>query len=275
MTASAATADCAPRQDSQAGSPSVLIAEDDPRLRRALARIIERQTEFVLVGEASDGEQAVQLSVELSPSIVLMDVRMPRLTGIEATRRLSRLAPNTKVIALSAYPTASYVLPMIRAGASGYLTKDFVQAELFSAMRTVLGDDDHFAIAPELVRMLATCAVDGPFRPADIVMPTGSVELTPRETELVTWLARGFNNRGIAEGMCVSEASVKTYMNHIMTKLAVHDRVQVLIRCYELGIVNPALPRSGSPSSASEQSPGSSPAEESRRRPTPTPGGRS
>lgn len=222
---------------------SVLIAEDDPRMRRALLRILAQNDSFVVAGEAADGRAAVQACVDLRPDVVLMDIEMPRMTGIEATRHIVRLSPTTKVIALTAHPTASHVLPMIRAGASGYLLKDFTRTELYEAIHTVLGETDRFAISPALIRLLAEYATaDLRERPAQVVLPDGPIlELTTREREVVTWLARGLGNRAIARQMHLSEASVKTYLNHITTKLGVGDRVQVLIRCYELGLVNPSL----------------------------------
>ncbi|MGC4154645.1 MAG: response regulator transcription factor [Propionicimonas sp.] len=221
---------------------SVLLAEDDPRMRRALLRIVDQYEEFVVVGEVADGKQAIESCTELRPDVVLMDIEMPRMTGIEATRQIVRLVPETKVVALTAHPTASHVLPMIRAGASGYILKDFSRTELREAMLAVLGEDGRFAISPALVRLLAECATDD-LRDGSIkvVLPAGSVDLTGRERELVGWLARGLSNRAIAQRMFLSEGSVKTYLSHITTKLGVNDRVQALIRCYELGLVNPSL----------------------------------
>ena len=221
---------------------TVLLAEDDPRMRLALARIVGQFDEFVVVGEAADGRQAVAACAELRPDVVLMDIEMPVMTGIEATRQIVRLAPATRVVALTAHPSASHVLPMIRAGASGYILKDFSRSELREAMLTVLDAVDRFAISPGLVRLLAEYAAG---RDADgaaaLVLPAGSFELTARERELVGWLARGLGNRAIAQRMFLSESSVKAYLNHITTKLGVKDRVQVLIRCYELGLVTPSL----------------------------------
>lgn len=224
------------------GPISVVVAEDDSRMRSALGRILTEETGFDLVGEAADGRQAIELCLRRHPDIVLMDIKMPRMTGIEATRQLSRLLPTTKVIALTAHPSVDYVLPMIRSGASGYLLKDFSKKELLDAMRGVLDDDERFAVAPSLVGLLAEYAVkDRSGLAAEVLLPAGVVELTAREIEVVTWLAQGLSNRAIAQRMYLSEASVKTYLNHVTTKLGVSDRVQVLIRCYELGLVNPSL----------------------------------
>jgi DNA-binding NarL/FixJ family response regulator len=212
-------------------------------MRRALVRIVDQHEDFTVAGEAADGRAAVQACVELRPDVVLMDIEMPRMTGIEATRQIVRLCPATKVIALTAHPTASHVLPMIRAGASGYILKDFPRAELYEAIHTVLGDSSQFAVSPTLVRLLAEYATDDlRDRSAQVVLPSGSIlELTSREREVVSWLARGLTNRAIAQQMHVSEGTVKTYLHHVTTKLGVSDRVQVLIRCYELGLVNPTL----------------------------------
>lgn len=211
-------------------------------MRRALARIVDRHEDFSVVGEAANGLEAVHKCVELDPDVVLMDIEMPKMTGIEATRQIVRICPRTKVIALTAHPTASHVLPMIRAGASGYILKDFPRAELYEALHSVLGATERFAISPALVRMLAEYASGDLARPTPVVLPSGAViELTAREREVVAWLARGLSNRAIAQQMYLSEASIKTYLNRIIHKLGVSDRVQVLIRCYELGLVNPSL----------------------------------
>lgn len=222
---------------------TVMIAEDDPQMRTALARILSRREGFRLIAEATNGEEAVSRCVEHRPDIVLMDIKLPRMTGIEATRRITRLVPTTRVVALTTFPTADHLLPMIRAGASGYLLKDCTTDELFGAMRTVLGQDGHFAISPALVRLLTEYATSEIERPAEVITAAGPLKLTERETEVVTWLARGLSNRAIADRMFLSEVSVKTYLNHITTKLGVKDRVQALIRCYELGLVNPSLDR--------------------------------
>lgn len=219
----------------------VMIAEDEPLMRAALVRILSRRDDFRLVAEAANGEEAVSLCVRHRPDIVLMDIKLPRMTGIEATRQITRLVPDARVIALTTFPTAEHLLPMIRAGASGYLLKDCSTTELFDAMRTVLGQDGHFAISPALVRLLAEYATDEADRPTAVVTAAGPLTLTERETEVVTWLARGLSNRAIARHMFLTEATVKTYLNHITTKLGVSDRLQVLIRCYELGLVNPSL----------------------------------
>ncbi len=219
----------------------VMIAEDEPLMRAALVRILSRRDDFRLVAEAANGEEAVSLCVRHRPDIVLMDIKLPRMTGIEATRQITRLVPDARVIALTTFPTAEHLLPMIRAGASGYLLKDCSTTELFDAMRTVLGQDGHFAISPALVRLLAEYATDEADRPTAVVTAAGPLTLTERETEVVTWLARGLSNRAIARHMLLTEATVKTYLNHITTKLGVSDRLQVLIRCYELGLVNPSL----------------------------------
>lgn len=239
---------------SSSGQHTILLVEDDPRMRRALSRIIEQHDRFAVAGEAADGRAAVQVCVDLRPDVVLMDIEMPRMTGIEATRHIVRLNPATKVIALTAHPTASHVLPMIRAGASGYLLKDFSRAELYEAILTVLDDSNRFAISPALVRLLAECATDDlRDRQAHLVQPGAPItELTAREREVVAWLARGLGNRAIAERMRLSEASVKTYLNHVTTKLGVSDRVQALIRCYELGLVNPSLSLPDSPHGPSD-----------------------
>ena len=230
----------------------VMIAEDEPLMRAALVRILSRRDDFRLVAEAANGEEAVSLCVRHRPDIVLMDIRLARGDGVTAAGEIRRRfaiasifmtahADDARVIALTTFPTAEHLLPMIRAGASGYLLKDCSTTELFDAMRTVLGQDGHFAISPALVRLLAEYATAEADRPTAVVTAAGPLTLTERETEVVTWLARGLSNRAIARHMFLTEATVKTYLNHITTKLGVSDRLQVLIRCYELGLVNPSL----------------------------------
>lgn len=161
----------------------VMIAEDEPLMRAALVRILSRRDDFRLVAEAANGEEAVSLCVRHRPDIVLMDIKLPRVTGIEATRQITRLVPDARVIALTTFPTAEHLLPMIRAGAGGYLLKDCSTTELFDAMRTVLGQDGHFAISPALVRLLAEYATAEADRPTAVVTAAGPLTLTERETE--------------------------------------------------------------------------------------------
>ncbi|WP_082810235.1 response regulator transcription factor [Kocuria varians] len=234
----------------------LLLVDDHPLMRDALANLFRAEPGFEVVGEAGEGAEAVEKSVALEPDVVLMDIRMPGMDGIEATGQIVQRCPDTKVLALTTFSTLEYVVPALRAGASGYLVKDARHDEIVSAVSLVR--EDELALSPSVASSLANNVL------GDVPVPSvrrgkrwdalgqssglwstgprpGAPQLAPRELETLEWIARGLNNSEIAERMSVSHGSVKSYVSRLCEKLAVRDRVQVLISGIEWGLVEPAL----------------------------------
>jgi DNA-binding NarL/FixJ family response regulator len=209
----------------------VLLADDQALVRAGFTLILDRDPEIEVVGEAADGVDAVTRAQALCPDVVLMDVRMPGLDGIEATRRLLRdPAFEGKVLMLTTFDLDEYVVEAIRAGASGFLLKDVDPADLVHAVRTVARGDA--LLAPTITRRLlelhvARAPVDPP------------PDFTEREAEVARLVARGLSNAEIGRAIFLSEATVKTYVTRILAKLGVRDRVQIVVWAYESGAVTP------------------------------------
>jgi DNA-binding NarL/FixJ family response regulator len=213
---------------------SVLIADDQALVRVGLRKVFESEPDMAVVGEAGDGEQAVAAAVRLRPDVILMEIRMPVLDGIEATRRITAAKPDARVIILTTFGLDSYVYESLRAGASGFMLKDAPPEEITAAVRIVAGGDA--LLAPAVTR-----AVIDQFarRPADLAPsePPSLTELTPREREVFALLVQGLSNPEICQQLVISEATVKTHVARILQKLALRDRVQAVIFAYESGIV--------------------------------------
>ncbi|MGW6710301.1 response regulator [Streptomyces sp. NPDC054956] len=212
----------------------VLIADDQPLVRRGLALILAPDPEFEVVGEAGDGAEAVALAERLRPDVVVMDIRMPVLDGVEATAELSRLVPRARVLALSTFDMDEYVVAALRAGAYGFLPKDISPEELIAAIRTV--HTGEAAVAPRLLTRLISTYVRASVRPvprADGV----PADLTPREREIWHLLATGLDNTEIAAELDISVSTVKNHITGIFGKLGVRDRAQAVIAAYESGVV--------------------------------------
>jgi DNA-binding NarL/FixJ family response regulator len=188
------------------------------------------------VGEAADGQQAVDQARRLRPTLVLMDIRMPRLDGIEATRRLAGEADAMRVLILTTFGLDDYVYEALRAGASGFMLKDAPPEELLAAVEVVAGGDA--LIAPAVTRSVIEEFVRR--SPAPAPEPPSLAELTAREREVLQLLAAGLTNAEIAERLVVSDGTVKTHVAHVLAKLGVRDRVQAVILAYETGLVRPA-----------------------------------
>ena len=213
----------------------ILIADDQALLRASLKALINGYDGCEVVGEAADGAQAVRLATELRPDLVLMDVRMPVLDGIEATRRISAAAAGTRVLILTTFDLDEYVYEGLLAGASGFLLKDSPPADLIKAIEVIRGGEA--LLTPTATRRLITEFVRGRTaagRPADA---TGVAGLTARELEVLTLVARGLSNTEIAAGLFVSMSTVKTHMSALLAKLGARDRAQLVIRAYEAGVV--------------------------------------
>jgi DNA-binding NarL/FixJ family response regulator len=214
----------------------VLIADDQALVRVGLRKILESEPETVVVGEAADGEDAVAAVSRLRPDLVLMDIRMPVLDGIEATRRITRAHPATRVLMLTTFGLDSYVYEALRAGASGFMLKDAPPEEIAAAVRIVAGGDA--LLAPAVTRAVIEEFTRHP-QPPPQTAPLGLDELTPREREVLDLLARGRSNTEICAQLVISEATTKTHVARILQKLGLRDRVQAVIYAYENGVVTP------------------------------------
>ena len=210
---------------------SVLIADDQALVRVGLRKILEAEPDTTVVGEAGDGEDAVAAAQRLRPDVVLMDIRMPVLDGIEATRRIVAAQPAARVLVLTTFGLDSYVYDALRAGASGFMLKDAPPEEIAAAVRIVASGDA--LLAPAVTRSV----IEEFARQQPAVVPEpppGVAELTPRDL-----LARGCSNPEICERLVISEATAKTHVARILQKLDLRDRVQAVIYAYESGLVTP------------------------------------
>ena len=218
-----------------AGDPITLVIADDQALMRSGLRVLlERADGIDVVGEADDGDAAVRMVRERRPDVVLMDIRMPGVDGIEATRRiLEQPGASTKVLVLTTYDLDEYVYHAVRAGASGFLLKTAPPPQLIAAIRAVATGDT--LLAPEITRRLLAEFVRLP--PPGAARPAALDELTDREVEVLRLVARGRTNAEIATHLYVSEPTVKTHINRLFRKLAVRDRIHAVVLAYETGLV--------------------------------------
>ncbi|WP_067796828.1 response regulator [Actinomadura formosensis] len=208
----------------------VVLADDQPLIRAGLRVLIADTPDLEIVGEAGTGAEAVALVEDVRPDVVVMDIRMPDMDGIEATRRIT----TARVIMLTTFDDDDYVYGSLRAGASGFLVKDMALEEILAAIRVVAGGDA--LIAPGVTRRLIEEFAARP-APRPEARPVGGV--TDREREVLTLVGRGLNNREIAEELYISVATAKAHVARLLTKLGARDRVQLVILAYELGLVTP------------------------------------
>lgn len=214
----------------------LVLADDQAVVRGGLRMILGAQPDFEVVGEAGDGDEAVARVRELRPDVALMDIRMPGLDGIEATRRIcADPVSSTRVLVLTTYDLDEYLYEAMRAGASGFLLKTADPADLAAGVRTVARGDA--LVAPEITRRLLGEFTSGPRPGAD--RPDGLDELTGRELEVLRLLARGLSNAEIAAELFLSAGTVKTHVAHVLAKLDLRDRVQAVVAAYESGLVRP------------------------------------
>jgi DNA-binding NarL/FixJ family response regulator len=213
----------------------VLVADDQELVRAGFCVILEAAG-FTVVGEAGDGAAAVALAASEHPDVVLMDVRMPVMDGLEATRRITSAGPATpKVVILTTFDLDDYVYEALRAGASGFLLKDAPRADLAAAIRIAAAGDA--LLSPSVTRRLIEAFAR---RPASVApSPSRLASLTPRERDILLLVARGRSNTEIAADLVVSEATVKTHVGHLLAKLGLRDRVQAVILAYETGAITP------------------------------------
>ncbi len=220
----------------------VLLADDQTLVRDGFRMILEAQDDLEIVGEASDGEQAVAAAAEHRPDLVLMDIRMPRMDGIAATRTITTARPDTRVLVLTTFDLDDYVYDALLAGASGFLLKDVGRAELVNAVRVVAGGEA--LLAPSVTRRLLGDFVQS--RSGGTPQPTGEQTglagpevLTGRELDTLQLLAQGLSNLQIADRLVVSEHTVKTHVSNVFHKLGLRDRVHAVIYAYERGLIRP------------------------------------
>ncbi len=216
----------------------ILIADDQALVRAGFKMILDAEDDLDVVGEASDGAEAVRLADDLAPDVVLMDIRMPELDGIEATRRVlaSGGEQPPRVLMLTTFDLNEYVYEALRAGASGFLLKDVPPEQLAAGIRVVANGEA--LLAPSITRRLVEEFASA--RPAEPATPPASFdELTPRELEVFRLIARGLSNAEIAAELVVSETTVKTHVARMLMKLGLRDRVQAVVLAYESGVITP------------------------------------
>jgi DNA-binding NarL/FixJ family response regulator len=225
---------------------SVLLADDQELMRMAFRMVIDSQSDLSVAGEAANGSLAVAAVLGLRPDVVLMDVRMPEMDGVEATRQIVESGSDSRIIILTTFDLDEYVYAALRAGASGFLLKDTPPAELLSAIRAVAGGDA--VVAPSITRrLLSAYAKRLPAHapgagPAERIAPEQRElfeQLTAREQEVLLLVARSLSNAEIAAQLVLSEATVKSHVGRVLAKLNLRDRVQIVVFAYESGLVTP------------------------------------
>ena len=214
-------------------SVKVLIVDDQSLVRAGFRMILDAEPDIEVVGEAADGLEAVLAARQTEPDVILMDVRMPTMDGIEATRLLTQREPPARVLILTTFDLDEYVYEALRAGASGFLLKDRPPEELVAAVRVVASGDA--LLAPSVTRRL----IEEFAKRAPKVSRDDLAELTDREREVLVLIARGLSNAEIAKALFVAETTVKTHVGHVLTKLGLRDRAQAVVVAYESGVVQP------------------------------------
>jgi DNA-binding NarL/FixJ family response regulator len=218
----------------------VLLVDDQPLLRTGFRLILEGEADIAVVGEAGDGAQAVELTRTLLPEVVLMDIRMPGVDGIEATRRIVReeaAKHDPRVLILTTFDLDEYVVEAVRAGASGFLLKDAPPEDLVTAIRIVANGDA--IVAPSVTRRLLDRFATRLPSVRESAPPKGLAMLTERELEVLRHVARGLSNAEIAAELVVSETTIKTHVGNLLAKLGLRDRVQAVVFAYETGLIQP------------------------------------
>ena len=234
-------------QENGSKAARILVADDHELARSGLLHTLATDPELEAVGEAKDGAEAVSLCRELLPDLVLMDVTMPKMNGLEATRQIKQDLPSISVAMVTVHEDPTYLLEALKAGAAGYILKDATRTELIEAVRKVLGGES--LLNPELAtRLLRKLASEKDQDQADTTLPQDLPEpqnlpsdelLTPREAEILRLLVRGLSNPQIAQSLMVSRGTVQVHVHHIIRKLGVSDRTQAVVKAIRLGLVAP------------------------------------
>ncbi|KDN82121.1 response regulator [Kitasatospora cheerisanensis] len=215
----------------------LLLVDDQPLIRAALSMVVKDAPDLEIAGEAGTGDEAVRLAAELAPDVVVMDIRMPGMDGIEATRRITASGSTAHVLVLTTFDDDEYVYGALRAGASGFLVKDMGLEEIIAAVRVVAAGDA--LIAPRVTRRLIAELTSRP-APGSSRPPLALTAITEREREVLTLIGRGLSNTEIAEHLHLSIATVKTYVTRLLSKLDARDRVHLVILAYESGLATTA-----------------------------------
>jgi DNA-binding NarL/FixJ family response regulator len=221
-------------------SSTVLLADDQPLLRMGFRMVLESQDDLSVVGEAADGREALELTRRLAPDVVLMDVRMPGMDGIEATRLIVEDGLRSRVLILTTFDLDEYAHAALRAGASGFLLKDALPNDLLSGIRAVASGDA--VVAPSVTRRLLDTYAHrlSPDAEGELDPELYLEALTPREREVLTQVAQALSNSEIAATLHLTEATVKTHVGRILAKLGMRDRVQLVVFAYDIGLVRPS-----------------------------------
>jgi DNA-binding NarL/FixJ family response regulator len=215
---------------------TLLLADDEAMVRRGLRLVLETEDDLKVVGEAADGLEAIEESRRLRPDVVLMDVRMPRLDGVEACRRLVEES-DTKVVVLTTFDLDEHLFAAVRAGASGFLLKASPPEDLVAAIRAAHAGNA--LVEPKMTKRLLDEFARRPEQPPFGQVPDRFTDLTEREVDVLREVVRGASNAEIAERLYISETTVKTHVNHILSKLGVRDRIQAVVLAYDHGLVEP------------------------------------
>lgn len=210
----------------------ILIADDHPLLREALCQVFSNQKDMEIVGQAGNGEEAIDLASQLKPDILVMDIMMPKFDGLEASRQIKKISPNTAILILTAYDDDSYVLGLLEAGATGYLMKSAKGQDLVEAVRAVRAGES--VLHPKIIEKLLKQAMA---KPAETVEPKIKDLLSDREMEMLKLLATGMSNKEIAERLCLSLRTVKAHMSNIFTKMNVASRSEALVESLKRGLL--------------------------------------